>query len=234
MTKIVATLAWYSESPAMLARCVRSLEGIADELIAVDGRWRHFNEEADDALSSDEEVEAIERAADEIGLPRMVIRMDEVWESQVAKRTFMCEAAAAADADWTFIIDADEYIEKVDVSALRGALETTPLDAVMIMHRRGAPALQNPQPIRRLYRTSTGVHCEIAHSGYRTKDGRWLQGDHAYVVLEPCLDLSAHLLLHHPVMDRSARRRQMAVDFYMERRRLEIEKWPAPVASVRA
>lgn len=232
--KIVATLAWYREDPAMLERCVRSLKGVADELIAVDGRWRYFNDESESPLSDIAEVEAIEKAADEIGLPRMVIRMDEVWESQIAKRTFMCEAATAAGADWVFVIDADEYIEKVDVDAFKGALEKTPLDAVMVMHRRGTPALQIPRPIRRLYRASTGVHVETAHMGYRTRDGRWLHGDHAYVVLEPCLDLSDHLLLHHPVMDRSARRRKMREDYCMERRRLQLEKWPAPAAGVRA
>jgi hypothetical protein len=228
--KIVATLAWYKEPPEMLARMTRSLAGVADELIAVDGRWRFFDDASDTALSSDAEVEAIERAADEIGLPRMIIRMDRVWNSQVEKRSFMCQAGIVADATWLFVIDADEYVEKADMPALRDCLSATDLDVAMVMHKRGAPALQSPSAIRRIYRASTGVGVETAHMGYRTRDGRWLHGDHAFVNTEPALDLSSYLTLSHPVLGRSPERLQMREDYCYARRHKQFERWPASVA----
>jgi hypothetical protein len=40
--KIVAALAWYREPPEFLDRLVRSLAGLVDVLVALDGAWALF------------------------------------------------------------------------------------------------------------------------------------------------------------------------------------------------
>ncbi len=222
--RLTACLCWFDEPVELLERCVRSLAW-ADDLVAVDGRWEHFGEVDAPALSSDAEAEAIERAAKEAGLQLLLIRQKTVWPAQVAKRDFMAQAALALGADWPFVIDADEYVAAVDPASLRMALMTTDRDVATVMHRRGAPAQQGPRPIRRLYRASTCITVGPAHNGWRTADGRWLNGDTARVPLEEPLDLSSYLEIHHPLGERSRARQRTDELYCSARRRLHLEAW---------
>lgn len=227
--KIVACLSWYSEQPAMLDRCVRSLAGLADELVAFDGRWQHFDDGAVSPLSDISELDAIERAADAAGLSRLVVRVDEVWSSQVAKRAAMCEAALASGADWMLVIDADEFIASADAEKARGVLAATDGDlAPRLVAQVRCAQVNQPKisgPIRRIYSTRGGLTVERAHMGYRTRDGRWLHGDHAFVSLEPALDLSSMIFLHHDVLGRDPERKNLRLDYRTERRTRHLESW---------
>jgi hypothetical protein len=218
---IVGTLSWYMESPAFLERCIRSLAGIVDGLIAVDGRWQHFND-GGPVLSSDQEVEAIESAAKEIGIDLLLVRRKEVWKDQVAKRAFMCEATMALGADWMMVIDGDEYVAQAE-SGLRDALAETDKLVAEVGCLTTTASVQGTNAIRRIYSTAHGLTVYHWHNGYRTLDGRWLQGNGAFVPLEPTVDLSAQILLHHEHFNRSPERNDLATAYRRARRELQLE-----------
>jgi hypothetical protein len=223
--RIVACLAWYMEPPAFLERCITSLRGLADEAICYDGAWDLWPDGRPE--SSPEEHAAIARAADEIGLPVTIYTPDTTWASQVEKRASLMLEAGETGADWLLVIDGDEYIASHQASAARALLESTSCDVATIMHKRttGVEAVNTPGPIRRLYRADTGVTVDTAHNGYRTIDGRWLHGDCAAVKLEPPLDLSRYVLLHHERANRGDARNRAALDYRSARLAQGVESW---------
>jgi hypothetical protein len=223
--KIVACLAWYLEPPDFLARCVTSLRGLADELIAYDGAWDLFPHARHESTLN--EYAAIEYAADEIGLPVTIYTPATTWGSQVEKRAALMLEAGETDADWLLVIDGDEWIDQHQASTARGMLATTSCDVATIMHKRvtGVDAVNVPAPIRRIYRASTGVTVDTAHNGYRTMDGRWLHGDSAAVRLEVPLDLSRYISLHHARADRGEERNRAALDYRSARLAAGAESW---------
>lgn len=217
--RIVAALPWYDEPVAFLDRCVRSLAGVVDELVAVDGRWEHF---ADDepVLSHWTQARAIASAADAIGLDHRVWMGPTVWKSQVAKRAALMELASEA-GDWILVIDADEYIARSQPGFIRPALRETELDVARVMLtdvRRSMPL----RMARRIFRRGTTV--ERAHNGYNLA-GKWLHGDLARVRLEEALDLSKWLELHDDGGSRDALRIEKKQDYRTARARHRLETW---------
>lgn len=226
MTTIVAALCWFDEQPETLERCATSLAGVADVLVALDGRWVLFPQ--DRTSSPIEQVVALRHAAESVGV-RYVAETElyaGLWPSQVAKRAALMRIARE-QADWVLVVDADESIESCDGAELRSALEATDLDVARVRtHRVGAgvrTAFGNP---RRLYRSSTGVTVERCHNGYRAANGRWLNGDPAFVDLEPELDVMGILTLEHFVV-RDGIRDRLDREYSMARRREQIESWAA-------
>ena len=223
--KITACLAWYMEPPAFLTRCVESLRGLADELVAYDGAWDLWPDAR--PFSSDDEYTAIHEAAESIRLPYTIYEPDTTWASQVEKRAALMLEAGETGADWLLVIDGDEWIETHHGAAVRAALESTPCDVATIMHKRvtGYDAVNTPGAIRRLYRANTGVTVDTAHNGYRTSDGRWLHGDSAAVRLEPACDLSGMVLLHHEHNNRGVGRDRARQVYRQARLAQRTEAW---------
>ncbi len=213
------------EPPAFLARCVESLRGLADELVAYDGAWDLWPDAKPE--STEAEGLAIIRAADEIGLPCTIYTPDTTWGSQVEKRAALMLEAGETGCDWLLVIDGDEYIANAESQVARATLETTACDVACIMHLRtvGYDRVNIPGPIRRLYRASTGVTVDTAHNGYRTMDGRWLHGASHAVRLEPALDLSQHVLLHHERANRGEERNRAALEYRSARLAAGVESW---------
>jgi hypothetical protein len=120
--RIVAGLCWYDEPSAFLERCVASLAGVVDEVVAVDGAWRWFPGGL--ALSPPDQEEALRRTAREHDLPLRVVVPESVYESQVTKRAHMMELAGE-NADWVLVIDADEYVARCHAGRVRAGLEAT-------------------------------------------------------------------------------------------------------------
>jgi hypothetical protein len=222
--KIVACLAWYAEPPAFLHRCVTSLVGICDKIIAYDGAWDLFPH--DHHLSPPGQARAIIEAAEAIGIGYASYKPHEKWASQVAKRAALMEDAANY-GDWLFVIDGDEYVADGDGHGLRKALAETPCDVAQVMCVRttGCEAVNIPGRIRRLYRASTGVTVEQAHNGYRTADGRWLHGDGAHARLEPACDTSGFVTLHHERLNRGEERNRAAMGYRLNRNATQVEAW---------
>ena len=220
--RICCALAWYMEPPAFLTRCVESLRGLADELVAYDGAWDLWPDARRE--SSIEEHWAIAEAAT---IPCTVLTPAAVWASQVAKRSALMRAATETGCDWILVIDGDEWIEQHHGAAVRAALESTPCDVATILHKRvtGYDAVNVPGAIRRLYRANTGVTVDTAHNGYRTTDGRWLHGDGAHVRLEPPCDLSGLVVLHHEHNNRGVERDRARQVYRQARLAQRTEAW---------
>ncbi len=218
---IAACLVWYDEPAATLDRCVRSLAGLCDALVAVDGRWRGFPARHE-FVNLDDGAAVIERAARDSDL-----RLPE-WPSQAAKRSYTMQQAATL-GDWVLVIDADEHVASFDRQALTEQLSGTTADVAEVTIRNvGAGLFQTkPRPRRRVYRAAAGITVEQAHNGYRTADGRWLNGDAAHVSLEPSLDLAQAVELVHDRDARSADRAARAAFYYQTRTKLGEETWAA-------
>lgn len=220
--KVVACLAYYAETEETLQRCVSSLAGIAQVLVALEGRWEHFPEVGSNHPGR--QREAVTAAAMASGV---VLRHSRgTWDSQVDKRTDLMRKASAL-GDWLLVIDADEWVVDVNVPALHEALATTPCDVARVDLRfyptqPCAPA----RAVRRIYRASTGVHLRTAHNGYLTSGGVFLHGDPAYVKLAPSDDgVAKHLALGHDKQARSGDRVKARLEYLSTRRRLRFESW---------
>jgi len=216
--RVVAALPWYDEQPSWLDRCVRSLAGVVDELIAVDGRWDLYDDGAP-ILSHFEQEIAISRAAYASGIECTVWKPGRVWASQVAKRAVTMELAAEL-GDWVLVIDADEYVAYVD-PVWKQRLEYG-YDVGLV----GLHAMYEQMPdrrIRRVFRAGTTVR--VAHNGY-WYEGRWLHGDSAKVRLAPAVDLSDALVLHDDSGKREPGREHKAMEYRRARARDRVEVWP--------
>lgn len=222
--KIIAALAWYTEPPAFLHRCIASLAGLCDEIICYDGAWEMFRGGRE---SSFDEYVAIKAGAADAAIPYTIYTPSHTWGSQVEKRAHLMLEAGETDADWILVIDGDEHLAECDDRAARHALTLTDRDVAQVMAVRttGYDAVNVPGRIRRLYRATCGVTVETAHNGYRTQDGRWLHGDSAFVHLEPACDISAHVLMHHERLNRGERRNRAALDYRKARLETGVEAW---------
>lgn len=211
--KITAGLCWFDEPCELLDRCVRSLAGVADEVVALDGAWDLFPG-AEPGGSGHEQQRAIRVAAKDVGLRALIAAPLFVYESQIAKRAALMQYARR-DSDWVLVVDADDYLEP-PAGDVRAALTETDLDVAEILasYRIGRRAAT--RPVRRLFRSSTGVTVTGAHNGYRAADGRWLHAP-SNIATEPALDLTGVLRLAHDSSARPAGRRA-AMECYYEAR----------------
>lgn len=220
--KIVACLAWYDEPIEFLDRCVRSLAGVADTLIAYDGAWSGY---PGGACSSLEQHSVIRDAANDVALKGVTVAAS--WESQVEKRNALMRDASRY-GDWLLVIDGDEYLTGANTESLRWLLQHTAYDVATITATRTSGERAGvPQPIRRLFRAPVTV--ERAHNGYRHNGNppnpHWLNGDSAYVRLAKAADASKHLFMEHAYLGRGSERNEARMQYRMQRRRDRTEVW---------
>lgn len=108
-----AILCWYDEPPTWLAGCVASLSRVGvQHLVAVDGRYPHFNQGAP-ARSRLEQVDAIFSAAEAIDIGVTMHRPVHADATEPMKRTRcfqLLNQIATPMRDWVLVIDADEII----------------------------------------------------------------------------------------------------------------------------
>lgn len=215
---ITAALCWYDESVEFLARCVQSLEGLADSVVAVDGAWAIF---PGGPRSGAEQVEAIKETADAVGMACHVWQPDEIWASQVAKRAAMMDLASDI-GDWLFVIDADEYVNYALPLAVRRRLQSseavTATVTIKNLHRGEQMPGYHPQGglTRRFYRAGTTV--TVVHSGY-AYEGRHLLRDE----LEE--DLRDLIVVEHDNHNRGADRNAADRGYREARQREGVEVW---------
>ncbi len=226
---ITACLVWFDETPETLTRCVTSLAGVADRIVALDGPWQHMPH---DCVSSPrEQHDAILAAAGSFDSVT-VMPARRAWRSQVAKRAAALELAHLVGSDWIAVIDADEHVERCDGETLRARLAETGRDVCEVGFRTYGSRVKNTRPvqIRRIYRASTGVTVDVAHNGYRTADGRWLHGDARHITRVRAADLSDVVAIAHDRDARTTERQQARMGFLDERRARRLETWEEAVA----
>lgn len=226
--RICALLCWFDEPVELLDRCVSSLAGVADHLVALDGRWERFPSEA---VSSDPaQRTVIAQACARAGITGTIVTPGMVFPSQVAKRTMLLELAPA-DADWLLVIDGDEHIWTCDRPALDEALEQTLADVARLPLTNLArywPLNQLPEhtySVRRLFRAAARPRYERAHNGVRAADGRWLSGESRYATLADAVNVHDLISLGHACDARSGERDAQRVGYYRTRAAEKFEEW---------
>jgi hypothetical protein len=228
--KITACLCWYDEPLELLMACVGSLGGLADELVALDGRWNHFPGDA--FRSPQEQSEAIFGACHATGLKGVLGHPAYApFASQVEKRQRLVDIATMRDADWLLIVDADEHVLAHDRDALELALIETQRDVAELELTNLAQEWPlNELPIhtyrtRRLFRAAARPRYELAHNGVRSAGGAWLNGDHRHVDLVAAVDVSAAITIGHACDARPKDRQKQRIDYYRARNAAQLEDW---------
>ena len=110
--KLHAVLCWWNESPTWLAATVTSLSRIGvDHIVAVDGRYPHFQPDRPH-LSEVDQVDAITNTAYAAGIACTLHQpLHALTEAQKRTRAFqLVEMVADVHNDWVFVIDADEVV----------------------------------------------------------------------------------------------------------------------------
>ena len=215
---IVACLSWYDEPLEGLTRCVSSLAGVADVLLAVDGCFAHYP--AEHPASPPEQHEAIRAAASAGGVEVELASVDRPWDGphggEVAKRAWMMERAAElAAGGWCLVIDGDELVEHAHpeladtLAAIREDVAFTGYHVVKPHDSR------NRQ--RRLYRALPGLTVRNLHWRYMVGD-RVLWGGS-----EPTADLSWWVTLLH-TQERTDDRQAARSRYYVTRNELGLER----------
>lgn len=223
--RVVACLSWFLEPAGFLDRMAGSLEGFADVLVAMDGPWASFPHGSH--RSTDREYAELEAGCARAGVRLEVVSVDAAFSTQQAKRTALMTHAAGF-GDWLFVIDGDEWIARLDGPAARRKLATEldsdeGLDVGTVTCVNVTSKAPVDGRIRRVYRAALGVTVERVHNGYRTADGRWLHGDHAYVRLEPTFHLP--VTLHHDRGNRGDERNAAREEYRRRRRDTREEAW---------
>lgn len=129
---IIAQVCWFDEPVESLERCIASIEGLCTKAVFLDGRYRSFPGLY--STSHPDQYEAILAACGRSNI-ELSLPLGQEWESQCEKRTIMwnlAEQIGTVGYDYTLIIDADEYIDKIDVTRVRQTLAYGDYDTAMI------------------------------------------------------------------------------------------------------
>lgn len=202
-----AILSFYDESPTWLAGCVASLTRIGvDHLIAVDGRYPHFNPGAP-TNSRPEQIDAITSTAMGANIALTLNRPTfPMLETTKRDHCFRLLNATGEYGDWALVIDADEIVS-AGTTGLKNELALIDQDTHVVACRvtnavdpYGRPGPDNdindktleahqkiPIPSlhtsaqSRLWRVLNNMHVETNHYGYTGIDEhgtKWyLRGD---------------------------------------------------------
>jgi hypothetical protein len=241
--RIIGILSYYNESPSWLAACVASMAGVCDHLVAVDGRYATFPDEA--VVSPPEQAEAIVETAAGARLPLTLHRpAAPFFGDEVEKRNLTLKLAAAIGEpmhDWLLVLDADcviiehsdflkEDLERCDEhSAAVGVEERLdPADEHFPMALAADVSIESSwrTPVTLLYRLLPnmryyGTHYSLAGD----VDGRrvWLWGHDSAV--QP-FGVTGGLVIRHRNTERPRHRQEQAAAYYATRDRLNIEQRP--------
>lgn len=111
MTKIIGILSWFDESPTWLSATVASMARICDHVIAVDGRYLHYDDSR--VCSSLAEHDAILQTARGCGMGITLDIPTRPWRTEMEKRTRcfqLAQLVADAHQDWFIVLDGDEVL----------------------------------------------------------------------------------------------------------------------------
>jgi len=241
--RLIGILSFYNESPSWLAACVASMAGVCDQVVAVDGRYALYPDEA--TVSPPEQVEALVETAAGARLPLTVHRpVEPFYGGEVEKRNLTLKLAAVHAEpmlDWLLVMDADcIIIERSDL--LKHDLEhceqhsaSVAVEEHMDPHDPRFPmsiaqdvSLETSwrSPVTLLYRmlpnlAYEGTHYSLAGDvdGQRT----WLWGHDSAV--QP-YDATHDIVVRHRNTERPLFRQEQAAAYYATRERLKVETRP--------
>jgi len=225
---ITAVLCWYNEPPEFLGRCVRSLAGICDRLVALDGAWQPYPDAS--AHSPKEQHQALLVAAGDAGLVTYA-RPGSLWESQIVKRDYAMALAVGSGADWIIVIDGDEYVAPLDLTVAERRLKRMQIEDALahtdllvaettLRNVTGDDHRGVDQRWRRLFRAAPTLGVSGSHQGY-TIPPHHLHGDtRDGLTLAPAADLTSLLTIEHTPRSRGTERNAAARAYRHARARI--------------
>lgn len=232
--KVFALLCFYDEEPEHLHRCVSSLAGLADHVVAVDGAYAHYPDAK--AASHPSQRFAIVKAAREAGIKRSIHVPPYPWQGgEVEKRAAMFQFArdaGATPADWLLILDGDMHVAKSAGGREALAAVTEDVAEVTIHNVRPDDYVYHTYPrFRSLFRALPGLTVKWTHFLYvAPKEVGWRYLWHTpsghIAEHEPAANLTEDLTLHHRRLDRTAERDASARTYYQQRDARSLERVP--------
>lgn len=228
--KIYALLSWYNEKPEHLRRCVTSLKGFADVIVALDGAYGTFPDARRESPA--EQRFALNDAAIEAGLSYALKTPHQAWRGgEVEKRAVLFrlgrEAGATPD-DWFLIIDADmalTYFAPDVKEALANVDPDVDVAEVRLQNVRVDGTISANHKFRSLFRALPGLTVERAHYLYTVPDdsghftGRrflWHMPN-GQLSCEPTFNLYGDITLQHFNAHRDPDRKRQALSYYKAR-----------------
>jgi hypothetical protein len=239
MSRVVGLLSWYDEAPSWLAATVASFAPYIDALVAVDGPYAAFPHNGR-AKSSPEQVEAIQRVADAVGIELIIHQPSYPWlGGEVEKRTqafHLCQSITD-DQDWIWVFDADEVLTKAP-SDFRLQLEDAPSDAVAATLTQtrnldelgdvaGAMSFQpdSHHDLTMIFRALDGLRVMGRHDTYvagTDENPVYLWGPSTLPVVTPWRMVG--LEVEHRTHRRAAVRKAQSAEYYRTRDALGLER----------
>lgn len=222
--KLIATLSYFNEEPALLRECISRLSAVGvDVVVAVDGPYDLYPTRL--LGSSFETSEAIVNSCSGAGQPDLVLRNKSGWEgNEVEKRNYMLEVALsiAEEGDWLLVVDSDHMWEPNRLYDLKQHLEGFAYNVVEVAF--ADCSLEDPMPnwyeARLLLRAIPGMHYEGAHWRVRFPDGTAVStlkgGDH--LIDRPAEIIKFHdFRVRHTVYQAGEERRGRQGAYYQSR-----------------
>lgn len=208
--QLVALMAWYDESPAMLHDSLSSLAPHIDLLVAADGSYPYYPD--GNSKSPREQHDAIRDALAPHKTKWEVITPGQVWDNEVHKRNFLFEYAADCaleGEDWFLVWDADFFIDHCD--EITEELDATDAQVATVTLKSLPPSREPPMLAHRLlYRAHPSLQCVGKHNVYAYTN----EDDYVYVWghqdMLPAADLTDKMTIRHDpgrrLPDRMAKR----------------------------
>lgn len=225
-------LSWYDEDPNWLAATITSASKLCTSVIALDGAYALFPGALRQPHSSPDEVDAIARTADALGMACTIHVPAMPWfGNEVAKRDThfrLGETIATVGEDWYLLLDADEVLSDCPPDAFDRLAASDWNVAECFLWEKDvtsiAPAL-GAHPIRRLYRVLPGLHCGPAHHCFTAiAEGKpvWISDASRSHNLEPAGEMW-DVRIEHRNRFRAEGRLKRKKDYYATRDSLGVE-----------
>ena len=248
--RLVACLAWFDESPTMIAACIASLRKLpVDHLVAVDGGYRLFPDAR--AVSDVDQTNAVTWTCQSVGIGLTLHQPSHPWRgNEVEKRSALFRLATSmlTPDDWLLVIDADEVVEHADPSIgdclIASALDLgggPAFDVATVTLKVHVDPLESEQaaftarcsavghtlsPARRFFRALPDLRVELAHYCYLAGHPARVLWSAGLYPEEPALDLQGLVVLEHRNKLRTRLRNDRAKAFYEARETSQIEHPP--------
>lgn len=243
MTSICALMAFYDDPPDAIERAIRSVEGLATHLVAVDGAYASFP--GGEAHSHAELPERIREAAFAIGIDLLLYMPEDVWVGgEPEKRDRMFRMGDATGADWFTVLDSDfrfTYPEGQNAvfEVLDGALGFEVGEVELIDYLTNAETNERERIVSKLplfYRAAGYAPIRVGPTHYHTR--REGSGTHLWGCANtprvPWFDMTGVVSVEHEWWHRDDNRQIRKWTYYFQRDQAELEKNPFSPALVAA
>ncbi len=234
MTTIAALMSFYADDADMIERAIRSVDGLATHLIAVDGAYDSFP--GGEPHSAAETCQRVRETAEAIGVDLLFYSPAEVWaRGEQEKRDRMYRMADATGADWYTVLDADFVFEyPLGIHAVFDALEDAhgfevcDVDLRTPLKTEAGEWETTEQALPLFYRAAGLAPIRIGPTHYHTyREGSgthlWGCGQTPQV---PHFDMRAAVRVQHEWFRRDENRQASRWAYYMNRDGQQLEKNP--------